>query len=203
MFPRVQLSRCASVFTRQTNTIRHFVFKQFDSLNLTEHHLPSSFYCTAPKKTFESLLEPNDVGLPPEIPEYDTLALKFKGYDFTVLERFAKHAHSVLRSMTLTTECYPMPCKSIRVNTYRLNSTIIDKTYNLDLYERVIVISNLPSIKLSPLITLLTCNTPEGVMLDVDYLSPSDEESRYIPDRQLLELQGQLEEIAIAKKKKK
>ena len=191
-----------SVFTlRSANSLQDRVCRKFNNFNLMAHPVP--FFSTSTKRSATLKMEPDDVGLPPEIPEYDKLALRIKGHDFTVLEKFTKYAHSILRFLQFETECYPMPCKSIDVNTYRLNSTIIDKSYNLDEYERVILVNDLPNTKLTSLIYLLTVNTPEGVNFVFNYPSPSDEENRYIPDRQLLELQGQLEEMAIAKKKKK
>lgn len=182
--------------------MQNHVYRTFNNLNLMVHPAPSLFFSTTMRRS-KTLIEPDDVGLPPEIPEYDKLAIKINGYDFTVLEKFTKYVHSVVRSMQFNTECYPMPSKSIHVNTYRPNSTIIDKSYNLQKYERVVVINDLPNTKLTPLISLLTLHTPEGINLIIDHPSPSEEESRYIPDRQLVELQNQLEEIAIAKKKKK
>ncbi|XP_029652913.1 39S ribosomal protein L48, mitochondrial [Octopus sinensis] len=146
--------------------------------------------------------EPTDVGLPPEIEPYEALCIEMKGYDFVVLEKFACYVHKMCDNLGHNCEAFAMPAKSLHVSTYRPQSTVTDNTYELQVYERNVLLQDLTNTALPPLISLFTCHLPEGVTLRVRHHTADDDANRYIPDRQLRELHGQLEEIQASKKKK-
>lgn len=126
-----------------------------------------------------------------------------KGYDFAVLEKFACYVHKMCDILGHNCEAFAMPAKSLHVSTYRPQSTVIDNTYHLQIYERNVLLQDLTNTALPQLISLFTTHLPEGVTLRVRHHTASDEENRYIPDRQLRELHGQLSEIGDSRKKKK
>ncbi|GAB1602650.1 39S ribosomal protein L48, mitochondrial-like [Argonauta hians] len=147
--------------------------------------------------------EPLDVGLPPDVTPYQSLSFELKAYDYVPLEKFARYVHNMCSSLGHDSDAFAMPAKSVRVSTYRPQSTVIDNTYDLQLYERNIEVRDLTNTALEPLISLLACHLPEGVTLRVRHHTADDEQDRYIPDRALRELQEQLDEMGGASKKKR
>ncbi|XP_014782926.1 39S ribosomal protein L48, mitochondrial [Octopus bimaculoides] len=173
----------------------------------TENESPSSISGTRNTATLTPRRdpirwEPTDVGLPPEVEPYQSLCIEMKGYDFAVLEKFACYVHKMCDNLGHNCEAFAMPAKSLHVSTYRPRSSVIDNTYELQVYERNVLLQDLANTALPHLISLFTGHLPEGVTLRIRHYTASDESNRYIPDRQLRELHGQLDEIAASRKKK-
>merc|ERR1712050_44308 len=146
----------------------------------------------------KSVFEPDDINIEPEIKEYDELHINLKGYDFTVLEHYSKYVHNLVKSFELDCDCWPVPAKTTKIHTYKPNSAIIENTYDLATYHRVVSVEDLPAPMAPVLFEFIQQNLPEGVELNVDHPNPEEEEFRYLPDKELDMLHGQLEELAQA-----
>ncbi|KAL3874610.1 hypothetical protein ACJMK2_037598 [Sinanodonta woodiana] len=147
--------------------------------------------------------EPDDLSSGAEIPEYDSVHIRMKGYDFVVLETFAKYVHKMGKAMEFETDSFAVPFTSCNVNTYKPNTSSVQNTFSLKLYERVVELQDVPSTKLPAFIELLRMHTPEGIQVTVREPREEDEEYRYIPDKEKETLEAQLEELGGSRKLKK
>lgn len=93
-----------------------------------------------------------------------------------------------------------MPAKEMKVLRYRPNSTAVEAEYRLNIHERDLKISNVSSVHLPIYITVLEAGLPEGVMLDIEEYDSEKEKFRYVPDKTLLDLKGELEELNAPRK---
>lgn len=88
-----------------------------------------------------------------------------------------------------------MPHREYKIKRYKKGGTIVDAEYDLKIYERDIQISDMSSIKLPILIRILEATLPEGVSLHVDKYDPLLEKKRLIPNRDLIDIKKELEEL--------
>ncbi|KAL5007959.1 hypothetical protein ScPMuIL_013540 [Solemya velum] len=139
--------------------------------------------------------EPDDVNANPDIPEYEILNLKLNGYDFTILESFAKYVHNLGSNLALDTDSWASPSRTSQVVTYRPNTTIVDHKYSLVKYERIVQLQDVPSTMLPIFLEVVQTHMPEGVELKIGEPNDDEEEFRYVPDKQLQELHAELDEI--------
>lgn len=81
---------------------------------------------------------------------------------------------------------------------------MIDAEYKLTEYVRVLQIEDMQAPFYPMLLRLAQAALPEGVSLEVSEHTDDDDEVRYVPDRDLLELKQQLDDLGgpIASKKK-
>ncbi|KAK0181326.1 hypothetical protein PV327_003619 [Microctonus hyperodae] len=91
---------------------------------------------------------------------------------------------------------YALPAKKLKIDKYKSFSSVTEQEYVLNIYERNIQLNNLPFVRLPIFIRLLEAAIPEGVTLKVEVWDPDKEEMRYIPDKELLDLKGELETMA-------
>jgi large subunit ribosomal protein L48 len=149
-----------------------------------------------------SIYEPDYLDIKPEIPLHETLNVSLRGYDFAVLESFAKYVHQLANSLSLDTEAFPVPARTSRVQILKSTGQV-ETEYNLELYERVIQIDGLKSTLAPTLFEVLQLNTPAGIQVSVKPPTPEEEEFRYVPDLTLLELKSQIAELEKAKEDRK
>lgn len=138
---------------------------------------------------------PGDQDVATEVPLHDPLWIQLKGYDFTVLESFAKYAYRIADTFGLDTTAFPVPARTSRIQIYKPFSGIVESEYNLALYERVVQVENLSSTLAPILIELLQTNIPAGVEMTIKPPDPEEEEFRYVPDLTLLELKAEVAEL--------
>lgn len=150
-----------------------------------------------------SLYEPDYLdALKPQIPVYDAINIQIKGYDFPVLEHYQKFIHSVSENMNIEVEDgWALPAQTQTVQRLKPRSTVIDAEYKLSIYERNVQIVDVPSTTLAILLNILRATLPEGVSLSVHEHTPEQEEIRYVPDQELMELKSQLEALGGPRKK--
>ncbi|XP_064600123.1 large ribosomal subunit protein mL48-like [Liolophura sinensis] len=160
----------------------------------------SSFHTTSSQK---GIFEPDDVGLGPEIPEYGTLNVQMKGYDFPTLESYAKFVHNLAERLGLDAECWAVPPKTSLVQVFKPFSTHVEKEYDLSLYERCVQIQDLSSTSLPVFLEIARANMPEGIKLTIKEPCEEEEEFRYIPDKELIQLHEQLDALAQAREDRK
>lgn len=153
--------------------------------------IPSFDRCRRPY----SVWEPEGLDLPPEIPEYDTLNISMRGYDYVTLESFAKFAHNFVKFMGVDNEAFPTPARTCKVQTYKPFSTNVEHRYELAVYERTVQIDDIPSTVVPLLLETLQQNSPEGVNITVKYPDEEEHDFRYVPDIMLKKLESEMVDI--------
>ncbi|KAL4704346.1 hypothetical protein ACJJTC_010731 [Scirpophaga incertulas] len=146
------------------------------------------------------------ISMEPDEPVYDCLNLQLKGYDFTLLEACQSQIHRYAEVMGIQVdECWATPAQQIKVQRFKPGGTVVDSEYLLNVYERNIQVVDVPAFAMGTLLRVAQAMLPEGCTLNVHEHLPEHEETRYVPDNQLKELQHQLEEMggSRADKKKK
>ncbi|GLV31217.1 mitochondrial ribosomal protein L48 [Carabus blaptoides fortunei] len=139
-----------------------------------------------------------------KIPLYDTLNIQLKGYDYPVLEHYQKFLHNMLKNMDVAVEeCWATPAQHSQIVRYKAKSSVIDSEYTLKQYERNIQIVDVSATQLPVVLRVLDTTVPEGVTLSVHEHDDWYEEVRYVPDKELLDLKSQLEDISTPSTKKK
>nr|CAG4644509.1 EOG090X0MUO [Lepidurus arcticus] len=134
----------------------------------------------------------DDLG--PQIPIYGTLDIQLKSYDFPVLESFMSFVHRTADNMGVEVEdCWATPGRSLNVQTFKPQSTLILSQYALQQYERNIQVLDPPSTLVPLLIEVIQQTLPPGVDLCVKEHLKTDDDVRYVPDLQLKEMRTQLD----------
>ncbi|KAK7104643.1 large ribosomal subunit protein mL48-like isoform X2 [Littorina saxatilis] len=149
------------------------------------------------------IFEPDDLKLEPDIPEYPPLKLQMRGYDFVILESYAKYVHGLADSLGLDTDAWAVPARSKDIHTFKPNSTVVDNKYSLKMFERVVQIESVPSPRLPILLEMMRTHAPEGVTINVKESEPEEEEFRYIPDKEMRDLRQQMKVIEDAREERR
>ncbi|KAK3799184.1 hypothetical protein RRG08_054313 [Elysia crispata] len=156
------------------------------------------------RSEWHGLWEPVDLKTEPDIPEFESIHINMKGFDYPVLESYAKYVHkSVNTIFQLESDAWPAPAKSSQVKTFHPNSTAVNDKYDLQNYERTVVVEDVPTTTMPILLEFVRKNCPEGVVVFVKEPNPEEEEARYVPDYEVIELQKEKEAIAAGKLRKK
>jgi len=150
-----------------------------------------------------TLHEPDYINARPEIPVYDTLNISLRGYDFAVLESFAKYVHSTVEKFDVGSNAFAVPARTSTVHSYRAHTTQPEHEYNLAKYERVVQVEDLSSTTAPILIQLLQANMPAGIQMSIKPVDETEDEFRFVPDLTLIELQSQISELDKAKEERK
>ncbi|XP_037072620.1 uncharacterized protein LOC119093720 isoform X2 [Pollicipes pollicipes] len=92
-------------------------------------------------------------------------------------------------------DCWASPHSSCRVTRFKLDSAIVETSYEMKTYERNVQLSELPAT-VAPLVAeLLQRSTPPGVWVRLHPHESQHDDLRYVPDLQLKELKQQLSEV--------
>ncbi|XP_058461100.1 large ribosomal subunit protein mL48 [Malaya genurostris] len=141
--------------------------------------------------------------LRPKYPVYNTLNFNIKGYDYAILESYQRFIYNVSDTMELdTVDCWAHPPKKLNVQRFKPASAVIDSEYKLTVYERNVQIANLQSPLYPIFVRILQAALPEGVTLSVSEHSDDVDEARYVPDKDLLELKQQLDDMGGSRDRK-
>lgn len=92
----------------------------------------------------------------------------------------------------------------MQIQKFKPLSSIIDAEYKIPIYERQLQLSDVQAPLYNLFLRIAQASLPEGIMIDVDHHSTDEEERRYVPDKDLLELRTQLDDMGgpvTAKKK--
>lgn len=86
---------------------------------------------------------------------------------------------------------------------YKPHSSVVESEYKLTTYERFVQISDIEAPTYPLFVRFIQEGLPEGVTLSVVHQTDFLEESRYVPDKDLLDLRAQLDAAGgpITKKK--
>ncbi|RWS02850.1 28S ribosomal S10-like protein, partial [Dinothrombium tinctorium] len=133
--------------------------------------------------------------LKPQIPYYELLNIKVKGYDFAVLDEYAKYVRKCCKRLRIEVNSWwAVPHQTLKAEKLRPRATVVDDTYHLNIYERVVQIKHLKAKTAPILIEVLQASKPTGVTFNIAEHTTEDTEIRYIPDLRLAELKAELEE---------
>ncbi|RWS30028.1 hypothetical protein B4U80_04491 [Leptotrombidium deliense] len=183
------MSKVSSLFTNNTTN---------NSLNVVRY--AKNLVRNPPNQSTEELKQRIDEPeyldyLKPQIPFYEVLNVKVKGYDYVVLDEYSKYIKKACRHLGVSvTNSWPVPLRKYKIESLLKYSTAVDTVYHLTSYERVVQVKHVEA-KLAPiLIEMLQAAKPTGVTLSLMEHTPEDTESRYIPDMKLAEMENELEE---------
>ncbi|XP_076294721.1 mitochondrial ribosomal protein L48 [Lasioglossum baleicum] len=127
---------------------------------------------------------------------YPVLNIQIKGYVYPLLEKYQSLICKIANELDVDVEdSYAFPHQELKVERYKKQSEIVDADYNLRIFERDMVVSNITSTKIPILIRLLEATLPVGVSLHVDTYKPEIETKRYVPDKELFDLKTELDEM--------
>jgi len=129
-------------------------------------------------------------------PNYNSLAISIRGYDYVVLEGYFRYIQKVAKSLDLKVpESVAVPAKSSKVTILKPRSQQIDVEHNLNLYHRIVKLAKVKATIAPILFECIRLNIPEGVELKIDVPDKKDDEFRYIPDVELKQLQADLKAL--------
>ncbi|XP_042231868.1 39S ribosomal protein L48, mitochondrial-like [Homarus americanus] len=138
----------------------------------------------------------------PDVPDYSLVNVQMKGYDFTVLEHYARWVHKTALNMGFDVEdSWATPCKKLLIQNYRPNTSKVEAEYNFNIYERTVQLADLPSTMAPLFIEVVQAGLPQGVEINVHEHMPEYTEVRYIPDLELRDLYKQLYDLGGPSKK--
>lgn len=130
----------------------------------------------------------------PEFPTYDVINVKITGYDFPILESYQRFVHRIATALNLdVSDCWAHPPKKEQIVRYKPSTAVVDSEYKLTTYERYVQICDLEAPTYPLFLRFIQSGLPEGVTLSVVHHTDFVEESRYVPDKDLLDLKAQLE----------
>lgn len=130
----------------------------------------------------------------PKYPVYDVINVKITGYDFPVLESYQRFVHRIATALNLdVSDCWAHPPKKEHILRFKPNSAVVESEYKLTTYERYVQICDLEAPTYPLFLRFIQSGLPEGVTLSVVHHTETLEESRYVPDKDLLDLKAQLE----------
>ncbi|XP_059613991.1 uncharacterized protein LOC132260085 [Phlebotomus argentipes] len=134
-------------------------------------------------------------------PQYEAVNFRLTGYDYSVLESYQKFVHNTAEYMGFNVEdSWAVPPKKLKVQRFKPQSTVVDSEYSLCVFERIVHIEDLDAPTYPTLLRVLQAALPEGVTLEVLEHSDEQEEIKYVPDTELLQLKAQLEDMRKPKK---
>ncbi|KAH9509322.1 hypothetical protein Btru_046772 [Bulinus truncatus] len=148
--------------------------------------------------------EPDNLKLEPDVPEFSALHIRLKGYDYAVLESYLKYLHQAMESIfNLENDAWPSPARTSEARIFHTRSTVVKDKYNLRKYDRTVLIENVQTFRVPILLEYIRRNCPEGVEVALKEPSQEEEEFRYVPDYDVIQLRSEKEAIAAGKLRKK
>mgnify|MGYP005803101435 CR=1 FL=1 len=118
-----------------------------------------------------------------------------------MLENYGAYLHRLSNKLGLSVSKYwCAPNVSTKVETLKHESSVVQATYELHMYERNVQIENISGRLTSMLVEIVHRSLPVGVYLSIH---PHDhklhEEPRYIPDHQLMGLKSEYKQLLASK----
>jgi len=148
-----------------------------------------------PKITPEELYEPIFESKK-KYPEYECINIRLQGYDFVPLEKYQSYVHRLAVKFKFNVvDSYAVCAQTQRVQTFRPNSSITVSELQLNIYDRWIRLTEVPTPRLSIFLQLLQTHAPIGIQITVKKHEKTDESYRYIPDLVLAAKQEELKAL--------
>lgn len=134
--------------------------------------------------------------LKPKVGYYDLLNVQLKGYDFVVLEKYQSYVHRTMKKLGFqVTNSWATPCQEFQYEILGRNTTAVETTDKIKIYERNIQTRNALTTKLPILIDIMNITLPPSVMFNIDRHNEIDEDKRYFRDSVLENCLKELKEL--------
>ncbi|XP_034181795.2 mitochondrial ribosomal protein L48 [Osmia lignaria lignaria] len=147
---------------------------------------------------FYGIYEPPYLKKEYEIPIYPTLNIQLRGYTYPLIEKYQSFVQKLADALDITVEnTFPYPHREFKIKRFKKGGTVVDSEYTVKIYERDIQVSDITATKCPIFIRLLEATLPEGVSMCIDKYDPLLDKKRFIPDKELLELKSELNEILV------
>lgn len=131
-----------------------------------------------------------------DMPVYPVLNIQIRGYVYPVLESYQSYIHRIAGVLNITVnDGFAFPHREFIVKRFKPGGTVVDSEYDLKIFERDLQVSDVTSATCPIFIRILEATLPEGVSLSIDKYDPSVQKKRFIPDKELLELKSEIDEI--------
>lgn len=139
----------------------------------------------------------------PKIPLYEAINIQLSGYDYAILESFHKFVNHIAKDMDVSVEdSWGLPHREVQITAYKPQSEIVQSVFNLKVYRRVLQVTDISTVQLPILIRAIEASTPSGVTVSIEQHAEHHDEERYIPDKELLNLKQELEDLGGPRKTK-
>lgn len=92
-------------------------------------------------------------------------------------------------------ESWATPPQHLQVQRLKPQSNVVETEYKLTVYERNIQIADIQAPILPLFVRIIQTALPEGVTLSILEESDEENEKRYMPDKDLMDLKAQLDEL--------
>lgn len=110
------------------------------------------------------------------------------------MESYQSFVDRIAQSLDLSVKtAWAHPPSKKKILRYKENSNQISSEYNLTTYKRYLQITECEAPIFSLFVRFIQSGLPEGVKLSVIHHTNFIEESRYVPDKELLDLRDQLD----------
>jgi len=181
----------------------------FKSLQLTSRIarglLSQKAYGPIVQKKLYGIYEPDYLHkLRPQVPTYPAINIQITGYDFPILESYQSLVHKYCETLDINVEdCWALPPKQEKITRLKPNTAVVEATYELKTYKRVVHLTDVKAHILPLLVRIIEEALPQGVTITVLEHTELQEEERYVPDKELLTLKDQLVDMGGPSTKKK
>lgn len=109
------------------------------------------------------------------------------------MESYHRFVHKIAKSLDFViNESWAHPPRKTKIVRLKPNSLNIETEYFLTTYERYIQLSDVQSPIYSTFLRFVQSGLPEGVKISVVHHTDHIAESRFVPDKELLDLKTQL-----------
>lgn len=130
------------------------------------------------------------------MPVYDALNIEITGYDYPILENFQKLVHEACETLDMSvSDAWALPPKIENITRFKPNSSTLEATYTLKTYKRIVQVEEVKAYQVPLLARIIQAGLPEGVRFSVMEHTELHDKDRYVPDRELLQLKHDLDEI--------
>lgn len=134
--------------------------------------------------------------LKPQIPFYELVNFKVRGYDHVVLEEYVRFIQKTASHLSINhTKFWAVPPVSLKQDTLQATSELVSSSETVKIHERTVQVKHMTSKVCSIFLDAVKAAKPPLVTLHVSEHKQEDEEVRYIPDLLLLGMEKELDEL--------
>jgi ribosomal protein S10 len=134
--------------------------------------------------------------LKPQIPFYDVVNVKVRGYDYAVLEEYIRFIQRTAKTLNIKLQDFwALPAVSIKQESLHHASEMVSGSETIKIHERTVQVKHMTSKICSIFIEAIQAAKPTLVTLHLSEHSNDAEEARYIPDLMLKSMEEELTEL--------
>lgn len=205
MFPRAVLSRIRLSTSLTKSSVAEISSNDCSRLSsrdslFASHHDTLKAIASVPVR-HAGRYEPTYLDEITHEPRYEAVQLRFKGYDFPILERYSLLCKDYADKFGIKVDqCYPIPTQQTKISHFdpkengKEGANVIEE-FVLNIFERVVNLKEVDAKALPLFIQFLRNHQPEGVELSAGLPDPELEKFRFIPDMEMTVLQRKLADL--------